>query len=108
MLTVQPGSGGSRSAAETAAQRKLLDSLAESFARSKRAVVLVGAGISTNAGIPVSHAVLRTAHTLAPVLTSLCAPAGLSLGRNRSLRTLGRTHNRLVFARQEPQGSRHV
>ncbi|KWU43313.1 DHS-like NAD/FAD-binding domain-containing protein [Rhodotorula sp. JG-1b] len=52
MLTVQPESGGSRTGTETAAQRKLLDSLAESFARSKRAVVLVGAGISTNAGIP--------------------------------------------------------
>ncbi|GAA5870970.1 hypothetical protein JCM3774_003492 [Rhodotorula dairenensis] len=49
MLTVQP----ERTAgAESAADRKLFDSLAGSFARAKRAVVLVGAGISTNAGIP--------------------------------------------------------
>lgn len=51
MYTVQPvATGGPQSAAD----RKLFDSLAGSFARAKRAVVLVGAGISTNAGIPVS------------------------------------------------------
>ncbi|GAA5991945.1 hypothetical protein JCM10908_002282 [Rhodotorula pacifica] len=53
MLTVRPRSGRpGATLSDTAADEKVLDSLAGSFARAKRVVVLVGAGISTNAGIP--------------------------------------------------------
>jgi len=42
------------------ATTKALDALALAVARSKRTVLLVGAGISTNAGIPVRPALSST------------------------------------------------